>query len=76
MRSCIKVNLTNENLIIKLNEEVDQKEIVENLKKKISQLKKLYKDEKTPILVTGKNLSEIEKVEIKNVILEKILFSY
>ena len=34
MRSQVKVNLTNENLIIKLNEEADQKEIIENLKKK------------------------------------------
>ena len=39
MRSCVKVNLTNENLIIKLNEEAEQKEIAESLKKKITQLK-------------------------------------
>lgn len=72
MRSQIKINLTNENVIIKLNEEADQKEIVENLKKKIIELKKLYKDVKTPILVTGKNLTESEKIEIKNIIIEKI----
>lgn len=72
MRSCVKVNLTNENLIIKLNEEVEQKEIVDNLKKKTAQLKKLYKDSKMPILVTGKLLKESEKVEIKNIIQEKI----
>ena len=68
MSSQIKINLTNDNLIIKLNEEASQKEITENLKKKINDLKKLYKDAKTPILVTGKNLSESEKVEIKNII--------
>lgn len=72
MRSCIKVNLTNENLIIKLNEEAEQKEIVESLKKKITQLKKLYKDSKMPILVTGKILKEKERTEIKNIIGEKI----
>lgn len=72
MRSQVKVNLTNENLIIKLNEEAEQKEIVESLKKKIAQLKKLYKDAKTPILVTGKVLKENEKIEIKNIIQEKI----
>lgn len=72
MRSCVKVNLTNENLIIKLNEEADQKEIIETLKKKITQLKKLYKDAKTPILITGKTLKENERVEIKNIIQEKI----
>ena len=72
MRSQVKVNLTNENLIIKLNEEASQKEIAESLKKKITELKKLYKDSKTPILVTGKVLKESEKIEIKNIILEKI----
>ena len=72
MRSQIKINLTNENLIIKLNEEAEQKEILETLKRKINDLKKLYKDAKMPILVTGKNLSESEKVEIKNIIVEKI----
>ena len=72
MRSQVKVNLTNENLIIKLNEEASQKEIVESLKKKVTELKKLYKDSKIPILVTGKVLKESEKIEIKNIILEKI----
>ena len=72
MRSQVKVNLTNENLIIKLNEEAEQKDIVESLKKKITQLKKLYKDSKMPILVTGKILKESEKIEIKNIIQEKI----
>lgn len=72
MRSQVKVNLTNENLIIKLNEEADQKEIVESLKKKIVQLKKMYKDSKMPILVTGRKLKESEKLEIKNIIQEKV----
>lgn len=72
MRSQIKINLTNENVIIKLNEEADQNEIVENLRKKVTELKKIYKDVKTPILVTGKNLTESEKIEIKNIIVEKI----
>lgn len=72
MRSCVKVNLTNENLIIKLNEEAEQKEIVESLKKKITQLKKSYKDAKTPVLITGKVLKEKERTEIKNIIQEKI----
>lgn len=72
MRSFVKINLTNENLVIKLNEEINQKEIIESLKKKITELKNLYKDSKMPILVTGKNLTEAEKLEIKNVIQEKI----
>ena len=72
MRSCVKINLTNENLIIKLNEEAEYKEIVENLKKKLPQLKKLYQDSKMPILIAGKPLKEEERLEIKNMIIEKI----
>ena len=45
MRSCVKINLTKENIQIKLNEEASQKEIVDTLKKKVTGLKKLYKDE-------------------------------
>lgn len=72
MRSQVKINMTNENLIIKLNQEAEQKEIVESLKRKIIQLKKLYKDSKMPILIIGKVLNESEKTEIKNIIKEKI----
>ena len=72
MRSQVKVNLTNENLIIKLNEEAEHKEIIDSLKKKIVQLKKMYKDSKMPILIIGKKLKESEKIEIKNIIQEKI----
>lgn len=72
MRSFVKINLTNENLVIKLNDEATQKEIVESLGNKIIQLKELYKDSKTPIMVTGKTLTEDEKKELKDMIQEKI----
>ena len=48
------------------------KKEVECLKKKLSELKKLYKDEKTPINVTGKVLKNKEIQEIQNIIKEKI----
>lgn len=72
MRSSVKLNITNENIIIKLNEEATQAEIVESLKNKVAQLKELYKDAKTPILITGKVINESEKLELKNIIKEKI----
>ena len=72
MENFIKINLTKENLIIKLNEEASQEEIIECLKSKLVQLKELYKDAKTPILITGKALKEDEKDEIKKIIQEKI----
>ncbi len=72
MENFIKINLTKENLIIKLSEEASQEEIIECLKSKLVQLKELYKDAKTPILITGKALKEDEKNEIKKIIQEKI----
>lgn len=72
MRSFVKINQTKDNIEIKLNEEATQKEISESLKKKISQLKKLQKELNVPIFVTGKPLNELERLEIKNIIIEKI----
>ena len=42
------------------------------MKKKLTELKKLYKDEKTPIRVTGKVLKNKEIDEIQDLIKEKI----
>ena len=58
--------------IIKLNEDTKQEELVECLKKKLPELKKLYKDEKTPINVAGKVLKNKEIEEIQKIIKEKI----
>ena len=72
MRSCVKINLTNENIVIKINEEATHKEIIDSLKKKITQIKKIHKENNIPILVIGKILKESERIEIKNIIQEKI----
>ena len=72
MRSQVKINLTNENILIKLNEEATHKEITESLKKKITQIKKITKETSVPILIIGKPLKESEKLEVKNIIQEKI----
>lgn len=70
--NCVSINLKKDEIIIKLSENAEQKEIVEILKKKVSELKKLYKDEKTPITVTGKILKNKEIDEIQEIIKEKI----
>lgn len=72
MKNCISINLKKDEIILKISEEAEQKEIVENLKKKLPELKKLYKDEKTPIKVTGKVLKNKEIDEIQVLIKEKI----
>ncbi|MGN1297257.1 MAG: septum site-determining protein MinC [Clostridia bacterium] len=73
MRSnCVSINLKKDEIIIKLGENAEQGEILETLKKKIPELKKLYKDAKTPIKVTGKILKNKEIDEIQEVIKNKI----
>ena len=78
MKNCVSINLKKDEILIKLNEDAEQTEIIESLKKKLTELKKLYKDEKTPITVTGKILKnkEIDEIQelIKNNIDVKISF--
>jgi septum site-determining protein MinC len=59
-------------VVIKIKEEAEQEEIVEELNKKMVDLKKLYKDEKNPISVEGKVLTVKEKEELKKIINQKI----
>ena len=49
MRSCVKINGEKDKIIIKLKDEATQEEIMESLKKKITDLKKLYKDRKSVV---------------------------
>ena len=72
MRSCVKINGEKERIIIKLKEEGTQEQIIESLKKKLTELKKLYKEANTPIFITGKILKNSEMLEIKNLINSKI----
>ena len=68
----VSINLRKDEILIKLDEKSEQEEIVGALKKKIPELKKLYKEEKTPIKVTGKILKNKEIDEIQALIKEKI----
>ena len=72
MENCITVNTKKENIVLKINENAEQREIIECLKVRIKNLKKLYKEDKTPILVTGKILKNKEIEEIENIIRENI----
>ena len=63
--NCINVSQKNNLVIIKIKNDADFEDIVSQIRKKVVQLKKIYKDEKTPILVTGKVLKnkEIDRIE-------------
>lgn len=72
MNNCITINTKKDNIVLKINEDAEQDDIIICLKKKINELKNLYKDDKTPILVTGKVLKNKEIDEIQNIIKESI----
>ena len=78
MKNCLRVNLKNDETIIKIHEEAPFEEIMEKMKIKMEDLKVFYKEEKTPIFITGKVLrtNEIEEIEklIKNIVDVKITF--
>ena len=72
MKNCVSINLKKNEIVIKLNDNATQMEIIESLKKKLPELKKLYNDEKTPITVTGKILKNKEIDEIQELIKKNI----
>ena len=66
----VSINLRKNENLIKIQEEAEQKNIIKELKVKLPDLKKLYKDEKMPIRVTGKALKNSEMDEIEKLIKE------
>lgn len=72
MKSIILVNMKKNEIIMKINEEAEYEKILEALDKKIPVLKKLYKEAKNPIRVTGKFLKEKEMEELKNIVKHEI----
>lgn len=72
MRSCINVSQKNNLMIIKIERDAKIEDIIVQMRKKVVQLKKIYKDGKTPIMITGKVLKNKEMDEIENIIKEKL----
>ena len=72
MKNCIGIKLKKDKIVIKIHEEATQDEIIECLKRKLTGLKKLYQEENTPIIVTGKVLKNKELDEIQALIKSKI----
>lgn len=72
MKNCISIQTKKDKVVIKISEEATQKEIMSDLKKKMTELKKLYKEDKTPILITGRIFKNEEMDKIKETI-KKVL---
>ena len=64
----ISISIKKNQVIIKIEDNAEQRAIISDLKKKMIELKNLYKDDRTPILITGKILKNREMDEIQNVI--------
>lgn len=70
--NCISINLKKEEILIKIDDNANQENIIQELTTKLIDLKKLYQDEQTPIRVTGKVLKNKELEEIKEIIKNEI----
>lgn len=68
----IAIELKKEKTLIKIKDKLSKKVIIDALKSKLPELKKLYKDAKTPIEITGKILKKDEMQEIYDVIKEQL----
>ena len=70
--SNVSINLKKDEVLIKIDDNAVQRKIVSELSKKLKELKKMYQDEKTPIRVTGKVLSNQDLEQIRKVIKREI----
>lgn len=68
----ISINLKKDEVLIKIDDNAVQRKILSELSKKLKELKKMYQDEKTPIRVTGKVLTNKELEEVKKAIKKEI----
>ena len=58
MKNGISIITKENEIVVKINEELSQKEILDSVKKKIAEIKKIRKENDLPLFITGKNLSE------------------
>ncbi len=72
MENCISINLRKNQIVIKIAESAEQWKIVKALTKKLPELRKLYKDDRTPIKIIGKVLKNKEIDEIQELIKDNI----
>ena len=68
----VSINLRTDEVVIKIDDNAKQEDVIEELDKKMKDLKKMYQDEKTPIRVTEKILTNKELEEIREIIRSKI----
>ena len=68
MSRCINIYFKRDSIVLKIKDDATTNEILSELRDKLPDLKEFYKDEKTPILVTGKILKRLEIDSIQKMI--------
>lgn len=68
MSRCINIYFKKDSIVLKIKEDATTNEILSELSEKLPDLKDFYKDERTPILVTGKILKRFEIDSIQKMI--------
>lgn len=72
MKECITIQTKKDKVTMKIDMQAEQKQILQELKKKVTELKKLYKEDTTPIFITGKVFKNKEMEQIQETI-QKVL---
>lgn len=72
MKSCITINRRKDKIVVKIKEDAEEKAVLQDIETRILDLKKVYKEEKKPITIEGKKLTDKEKTGIKEIIKQKI----
>ena len=72
MKNNISINLKKDEILVKINQEATYEEVIEELTRKLPKLKTLYKEEKTPIHITGKPFDNAQMDEIRDFVQSKI----
>ena len=68
MFRCINIYFKKDSIVLKIKEDATTNEILTELQEKLPELKEFYKEEKTPIFVTGKVLKKFEIESIQKMI--------
>lgn len=72
MKSCISITRRKDKIVVKVKEEAEEEAVIQDINKRMADIKKVYKEEKKPISIEGKKLTEEEKTAIKESIKQKV----
>lgn len=75
-RNCIAVTEKNKEIVLKVQEDAIQKDVIDSLKKRMTEIKKIYKeDNEKTIFITGRVFSDEETKEVEDLIKSKLNIS-